>query len=274
MSRLLAALGVVLALASAVHAAPLTQGTLNGRTYLIADQSANCPGFLRPSIVMGMHGHMQTAQQFADSTGFHTLASCIITVYPQGLDDGWNSHRDPPLTQSEIDEVDDIGFLLALADAVKAEYDTRALYLTGISNGGRMAYALACHHSDEVTAVGVVATTFTDSDCPAPILPVPLKHIHGMNDNIIPWEGDSEDPPPLDGIERWRIANGCAATTTTGGDGSRAYDGCFEPVEYRLVGFMGHCWPGNTGVKSAFGHCPVSNLYDATAKLKDFFARF
>lgn len=245
--------------ASWAEAAPLALKYFQGRQYYVADLRGTCQAGETLRLIVGLHGGGQSALAFAAGTDFHERADCAVVAYPVGLDASWNAHTVPPRVPAEELGTDDLGFLTALVAYLRPLYSATGLYLTGISNGGRMAYALACHAG--ATAVAVVATNFTDSDCPAPGTPIPLKHIHGALDNLIPWGGAEDDPPPLEGIDRWRIANGCAATTQPATDGGVAYQGCVRPVEYRVLATVGHWWP--TGW-----------AYDATARALQFFGRF
>ena len=51
--------------------------------------------------------------------------------------------------------MDDSAYLSALIDQIKGTYavDARRVYLVGHSNGGYMAYRMACDHADQLTAI-------------------------------------------------------------------------------------------------------------------------
>lgn len=264
MSKMIIFFYTVILAATSASAEPIVLKKFEDRGYYIADLANHCDRTSIKRLILAFHGFTQSATEFASRTRFHERAGCSMVVYPVGLDEGWNTHRMPRLTPSEINGIDDIGWLTRLAEKLKADaaavgHPLTGLFLTGISNGGRMAYALACHAG--ASAVGVVATTFTDSDCLAPSALIPLKHVHGLADTTIPWSGDADDPAPLLGIERWRIAMGCDAGTLPMIDGSRSYQGCEARVEYRRVAGMGHAWPRPWD-------------YDATAHIIEFFRRF
>jgi polyhydroxybutyrate depolymerase len=96
-------------------------------------------------------------------------ASNFLVVYPNGrkfLTQTWNAGT--CCGNSVTFNVDDVGFIVKMIDSLKANYniDTTRIYLTGASNGGMMAYRLACERADLFAAVAPVATTmFVTSPC-------------------------------------------------------------------------------------------------------------
>ena len=125
----------------------------------------------------------------ADSEGF---AVC----YPQGLDllgipgfPMWNANLnyDPPI------DIDDSGFLAALAEFLQDEHDfsPECTYACGWSTGGFMCFTLACEHSDVFKAIGSLAGTMSETDWAIcdPDNTVPIVQIIGMQDTLVPYEG-------------------------------------------------------------------------------------
>lgn len=154
-------------------------------------------------------------RQQADAHGFGV-------VFPQGLDtpDGvphWNA-------QMTLSDVDDMGFLTHLARDLQAAhgFDPDRTFIAGISNGGFMSYALACHRPDVFQAAGSIIGTMsgeTWETCPE--APVPVFQISGTADTIVPMSGIPEGPggwsgaPPIrEVVDHWRAVNGCARTET------------------------------------------------------------
>mmetsp|Transcript_18857 Transcript_18857/g.46809 ORF Transcript_18857/g.46809 Transcript_18857/m.46809 type:complete len:410 (+) Transcript_18857:1247-2476(+) len=70
--------------------------------------------------------------------------------------------------------------------------DTNRIYMAGHSNGCMMSLAMAALYSDTIAAVcchaGAVLTPF-DED----YTPVPIWMVHGMEDRVIKYEGESQD---------------------------------------------------------------------------------
>ncbi len=182
--------------------------------------------------------------------------------------------------------VDDVGFLVALLDAVQQRYgtDPRRVFVTGISNGGMMAYRLACEASDRIAAIAPVAATLVFDGC-APSHPVSLLHVHGLADGNVPFAVDSRRspcrrdppsyPPVRDGVAKFAGVAGCTGTTTVDVAGdvtTERWRDCVEgtAVELVTIAGAGHSWPGGRRM-SAVLDAP-SDAYDATARIWEFFA--
>ena len=77
--------------------------------------------------------------------------------------------------------VDDVAFITAMVERLKRALpiDDRRVYAAGMSNGGVLAYALACRTS-LFAAIGVVAGTQVGR-CEDP-RPTSVIHVHGLAD--------------------------------------------------------------------------------------------
>jgi polyhydroxybutyrate depolymerase len=119
-------------------------------------------------------------------------------------------------------DVDDSGYLRSLIDTVAASYpvDPARVYVVGHSNGGFMAYRLACEHADVLTAIVSLAGAATDdpSQC-TPERPVSVLQIHGTSDTTIPFDGGANAGRPFPSVETtlamWRERNGCTDESET-----------------------------------------------------------
>jgi Esterase PHB depolymerase len=114
----------------------------------------------------------------------------FVVAYPDGLDRAWNTGGccgTPGRANA-----DDIGFITAMVSAIERELpvDANRVYATGISNGGIMAYTLACH-TTIFAAIGPDSATELGG-CPAPA-PLSVIHIHGTADKNIPYQGGEGD---------------------------------------------------------------------------------
>jgi polyhydroxybutyrate depolymerase len=112
--------------------------------------------------------------------------------------------------------VDDAGYLRRLIEQVRSGYsvDAGRVYLIGHSNGGFMAYRMACEHADAVTAiVSLAGAVAQDAAGCAPSRPVGVLQVHGTADATIRFEGGRNGtaayPSAAVGVERWRRLNGC-----------------------------------------------------------------
>jgi polyhydroxybutyrate depolymerase len=117
---------------------------------------------------------------------------------------------------------DDSTYLRRLIDTVKASYsvDASRVYLVGHSNGGFMAYRMACDHASEITAVVSLAGAATGRPASCrPSRPVSVLQIHGTEDRTIHYGGGSiggNDYPSAAGtVATWRRLDGCADRADT-----------------------------------------------------------
>ena len=178
-------------------------------------------------LVVLLHGYTSdaaTADRYfgltaeADRRGF-------LLALPEGTKDGrneqfWNA------TEACCDfnhvDVDDSGYLHRLIETVKSSYplDPAQVYFIGHSNGGFMAYRMACDHADEITAVVSLAGMATNdpAEC-APSRPVTVLHIHGTGDETIFYDGSTTGiqryPSARATVDLWRRLDGCAEQPTT-----------------------------------------------------------
>ena len=92
--------------------------------------------------------------------------------------------------------------------------DPKRIAIAGHSNGGFMAYRMACERSDLVAAiVSVAGATFADpADC-QPSEPVSVAQVHGTADEVILFDGSTSGRYP--GAETtaatWATYDGCGA---------------------------------------------------------------
>ena len=250
------------------------------RTYIL-HLPQNAPGDQPRPLVLALHPFATSGRMFARISQFSPLADRegFIVAYPDGTGRGmlhWNVGVLPN------DPADDVAFLRALLDEVEtlAKVDRKRVYVTGYSNGAMMSYRLAAEMPERIAAIATVAGTMTASGVPpanrkAP--PVPVLHIHGTEDSMVPYERRkprADEPradkpqvgraPRFDRILRpvdetihaWAEYNGCPATpklaevATDPKFGVTIQRQTFGPgregsevVLYRING-GGHVWPG------------------------------
>lgn len=144
-------------------------------------------------LLFNLHGYSSDNFGQAIYANFNPIADTagFITVLPNGTFDlvglrYWNCFVAPGIG------VDDVAFLSALIDTIAADYsiDMDRIYSTGMSNGGFMSYTLACELSDRITAIASVAGTI-DKDRLSYCNPehqIPVMHIHGTNDDVVPYD--------------------------------------------------------------------------------------
>jgi len=235
-----------------------------------------------PALVLVLHGGFGTGDGAARQTGFDGEAARhgFVVAYPDGLARSWNAIT--CCGPAERSGVDDVGFLVRLVGVLEARYrvDPRRAYATGISNGGLMAYVLACRAAGTFAAIGPVAATLDVASC-SPTRPVSVLHIHGSADENIPFAGGRGAKGVTgnvwrsvpDTIRRWRRLDRCRPPTERRkGDVAVSRSECAAgaAVELDLIRGGGHSWPGGRRMSPLLD--PPSAALDATAALWRFFA--
>jgi polyhydroxybutyrate depolymerase len=118
-------------------------------------------------------------------------------------------------------DVDDVAYLTDVIGEIEADLaiDPKRIALVGHSNGGFMAYRMACERADRVAAiVSLAGATFVDpADC-APSEPVSIVQVHGTFDDTILFEGGSTTVPYPGAqatAETWATNDGCDEASST-----------------------------------------------------------
>ena len=209
----------------------------------------------RAPLVVMLHGGFGSGTQAEQAYGWDKEADRegFAVVYPDGLDRAWNTGGGccgVPAKQN----TDDVGFIKAVVAAIRGEVpiDPARIYATGISNGGIMAYRLACD-TDLFAAVGPDSATLLGT-CPAP-KQLSVLHIHGSADTRIPYAGGEGegyahiDGPPVPAVlASWRAVDGCdPPAVSTAGQVTTSAASCpgGRAVELITIGGAGHQWPGS-----------------------------
>ncbi len=225
-------------------------------------------------VVMVLHGAGINARIMSYFCGMNKKAdeAGFIAVYPNGSGVAntvlaFNSGNLPPEVARHLGN--DVAYFRALLDDLEKHYsvDTRRIYSCGISNGGMMSYRLAVEMADRIAAIAAVGGTLTldREDC-RPVRPVPVLHMHGLSDWIVPYEGVSERARRIlpfvtfksveETIAIWIEINQCRRDPMIELLDDRYDDGTvvsrwtFHPLRgdaevvlYRIAG-GGHTWPG------------------------------
>lgn len=178
-------------------------------------------------LIVSLHGYAGDSLYHSAFVPLHQRVNAdgFALLLPNALPDGagnpaWNP-TDQCCDGGKAGE-NDVAYLTELvAEATKAR-NFGPLYFFGYSNGGFMAYHMACKALTGLRAVvGLAGTSYVqDSSCDgAP--PVSVLHIHGTADNVILYDGDEIEPDPnVDGerafyagaedmVTRWSRRAGC-----------------------------------------------------------------
>lgn len=266
-------------------------------------------------LVLNLHGATQTAILEEGYTGMDASADkggylvaypdgTLISAVPQGqtaaeVGYGWNAGQccGLPVTR----HVDDVGFLLRVISdiAARTPVDLRRVYVTGMSNGGMMAYAMAAEASGHIAAIASVSGQ-VEIPTIHPSRSVPTLEFHSVDDPIAKWAGVKATDPRrrlsvTEGIRQWVRADRCDptpddGTTIHGPPGTQdhetatlvTYRACHRGTSVALWRFTGsgHVWPGstlNTGAPSTWVLAGVgqgTTLVNANQAMWNFFERY
>ena len=247
--------------------------------------------------LIALHGGTGWGTQFERNSGFDALAEAngFIVVYPDGIGIGadgaslrtWNGGAccGPAVKQ----QVDDVGFIRTMITTLESTYDIDPLHIVaaGHSNGGVLAYRLACELSDEIAAIGVQSSVLGIPAC-IPDRPVSVLHIHGSADQNIPIDGGIGSKAvsgvrfsrPLDGAVTLAAADGCPATPARAVDAANpdlsvtSWTPCDGGAEVAFVQVQdaSHAWMGHpTGHSGLVGE-PYAQL-DSSLLIWNFLAQ-
>ncbi|MBT1696966.1 prolyl oligopeptidase family serine peptidase [Fulvivirgaceae bacterium PWU4] len=243
-------------------------------------------------LVIGLHGTGGNAGQFERDYGLTEKANSagFIVVYPEGIRSNgvlgvrtWNAGRCCDFAMKN--NIDDVLFIRTLIDKLVSTFrvDAKRVYVTGMSNGGMMAYRLACEMPEKIAAIAAVSSTMVVASPCHPSRPVPVLHMHSVLDAKVPYNGGKGIGgyyfPPVDSVlGAWSAANGCAVRDEIRNDDDRfkltEWLNCTDDVmiQYYLTRDGGHAWPG--GQRSGnWGDTP-STVINATDLLWEFFKQF
>jgi polyhydroxybutyrate depolymerase len=219
------------------------------RLYVPPDLSLASP----VALVVMLHGGFGSAEQAERAYGWNRQADQdgFVVTYPDGFGRAW-SVGGGCCGESGRDGVDDVGFVTEMVANVgtRVPVDPARIYATGMSNGGMMAYRLACD-STAFAAVAPVAATMLGG-CPAP-QPVSVLHIHGLADERVPFDGSpGNGPAQIDGpdipsvVDSWQSVGECGTpAVTNSGNVTTAEATCPDgrAVVLITVAGAGHQWP-------------------------------
>src|SRR5579859_2349259 len=163
------------------------------QTYLPKDLPKGAP------LVLVLHGAGESSRDIRIETGyaFERLAdrSGFAVAYPDGFEGMWNACNASDDSEASHRDIDDVGFLSALADklADEAGIDTGKVFATGVSDGGEMVIRLALQAPRRYRAVAPVAANLEAPDnfkCKPPTQgATSMLLVHGTADRLEPFEG-------------------------------------------------------------------------------------
>ena len=173
-------------------------------------------------LILCFHGYSSSANIIMSYSGFNEISDKegFLVVYPQGSiynkygKTHWNVGG-----YTRESQINDIEFTNILLDYLLIKYNINKnrIYSTGFSNGGYMSFLLACQLSKRFAAVSSVAGSMTPEtfeEC-NPQHPIPILQVHGLEDRVVPYIGNSWSKPIEKVINYWNKINHCDTTTIT-----------------------------------------------------------
>mgnify|MGYP006083891175 CR=1 FL=1 len=175
-------------------------------------------------MLLNFHGFGGSASSFMNDADMRAEAesNTFILVYPQGSCSSGSSHWNPcPTGGDNKSTADDVGFVDLMIQEISSEYtiDMERIYAAGYSNGGMMAYGLANYKSELIAAVASVSGAMLDCTSAASH-PMPIIHLHGTSDGVIPYNGDSSYNAVQSTLDYWIDFNNTNTTPTVSTDNS------------------------------------------------------
>ena len=218
-------------------------------------------------LLISLHGGADYADANMQYTGFLDIIDekGFVAIFPQGTiaegkgDTGWYAGGDC----SGL-EVCDLSFIERLIDysIESLNIDKNRVYVSGFSNGAFMVYTLACFLSDKIAAFAPVSGSMSPDDYQIcnPQRPIPVIHIHGINDDSIPVQGSDYVTPLQDVSSYLSSINNCAQNSVVDGedtneDGYAWYSeissDCNDnvTVNFTYLENFGHNWPSTESSK-------------------------
>lgn len=214
------------------------------------------PGNYNPNVaypvIIGFGGWQHNADQ---TRGYERLEEAAngraIVVYAQGVANAWGG---APYAKTSVDA--DVQYVRALLNDVARTHniDRGRVYAAGLSNGGGMAAALACHAPDLVAGVAGVAGAYYDptvSGCHGGDVPILL--MHADNDDVVDYFGGVRHGAPYKSPRTvfydQGVRNGCDMNAVTPRQQGHftvfTPAGCRQRTEIVKIAGGGHTWFGN-----------------------------
>lgn len=235
----------------------LINGFVNGRSYM-ANIPSGYDSTRQYPVVIGMGGWRHSNDDFRGYSGLEAeVGQEAIILYPQAAkSDGHFAWGGAPYSHTTVHS--DASFIRAALNDLASRYTVNRdkVFAVGLSNGGGMAIALACHAPDLVAGVAGVAGAYynpTTNNCSQ--TPVPALIMHAPNDDVVGYNGGIRHGAPFRSIDavvrQFQTKNNCSVSgisgTGTVGSGTTTYTsaGCSAPTKHIRVENGGHTWfPG------------------------------
>lgn len=223
-------------------------------------------------LLIAMHGgggdmEVQSSDEYYKQISTSNAEGYIV-VFPNGYSQfksgkigTWNAGKCCAFARDK--NIDDVGFIKEMITHLQNQLniDRTKIFADGMSNGGMMAYRLACEMPDTFKAIASVAGTDGTTSC-NPKKPISILHIHAKDDDHVLFTGGAgknafRDESQVtdfvsvpDTIAKWVKLNSCEGKPTRNlekpGAYCEKYVKCKNNTEVQLcvTETGGHSWPG------------------------------
>jgi polyhydroxybutyrate depolymerase len=185
------------------------------RSFFLHVPAAYQPGQSVP-LLLAFHSRSTDGREILRTSQFVAWAAeknFIVVAVNGAVYNGassWNAGN--CCTNATTFQENDLLLASTIIDFIESTYavDQTRVWAAGHSNGGMMAYRLACDLSDKITAIAVVAGVQMDPTC-NPTKPVSVIHLHGNLDPTVPFYGGGkfETPSIYSSIGEFAKVNAC-----------------------------------------------------------------
>ena len=162
------------------------------------------------ALLINFHGYGDCANDYAEAIGsfygLNNLANSegFLIAYPQAM---IREKGDPYWEPGDIGPdiaVNDVEFARRIVTDIESarEIDIEKTFAVGFSNGGMMAYDLACTAADIFSSVAIMSGVRLGGTCSESISKS-IIHIHGRDDTVIPLDGSADFPSVYNSINFW-----------------------------------------------------------------------
>jgi polyhydroxybutyrate depolymerase len=228
----------------------------------------------RVPLVIGLHGYTSSSTAFERQSGLSDKADLegFIVAYPDGLPYPWTTSNPQAWNaggryESWTRGTDDVGFVDQMLELIKRHYviDPTRIYVTGHSNGAFMTYRVGLELACKIAAIAPHSGQMLQEAPTAPRCPVPVLHLHAIDDGAVLYDGATSDNPGTleypsveTALGRWAAMSGCSAIpepTTTNDDYTVMVWRCpgnSPAIELYRTNRGGHHWfrPDNSGLSA------------------------
>jgi polyhydroxybutyrate depolymerase len=188
-------------------------------------------------IIMMLSGLNSTQDQEITRDQFTSYATAgdAEVVYPLAYRESWNALG--CCSWAAKAAVDDIGFITKLVSVVDPGH-TRPIYIVGYSNGGRLAYRLAC--TDPLLFDGTVIVKAAPMPGCTVVVPMKIMTIASTDDTDVPYkpgEKGKESPSATVQNADLRASSQCSSKSASSSQGNMTYTLWSDCAAGTSVGF-------------------------------------